>query len=60
MLSLCCMTCLTVLCTLLQVQALQQAVIKIGEHMGGNKGSPAGNEEKQGAETDADVKDDKK
>lgn len=43
-----------------KVQALQQAVIKIGEHMGGNKGSPAGNEEKQGAETDADVKDDKK
>ena len=50
-------------CTGLQVQALQQAVIKIGEHLSGKGGAggeqPAG-EQKQGAEYDADVKGDKK
>lgn len=46
-----------------KVQALQQAVIKIGEHLSGKGGAggeqPAG-EQKQGAEYDADVKGDKK
>jgi len=45
------------------VQALQQAVIKIGEHLSGKGGAggeqPEG-EQKQGAEYDADVKGDKK
>ena len=45
------------------MQALQQAVIKIGEHLSGKGGAggeqPAG-EQKQGAEYDADVKGDKK
>jgi len=47
----------------LQVQALQQAVIKIGEHLSGKGGAggeqPEG-EQKTGAEYDADVKGDKK
>ena len=45
-----------------QVQALQQAVIKIGEHLSGNQGSSgaAASEEPKGAEYDADVKDEKK
>ncbi len=47
----------------LQVQALQQAVIKIGEHLSGKGGAggeqPEG-EQKKGAEYDADVKGDKK
>lgn len=50
-------------CVGLQVQALQQAVIKIGEHLSGKGGAggeqPEG-EQKQGAEYDADVKGDKK
>jgi len=45
------------------VQALQQAVIKIGEHLSGKGGAggeqPEG-EQKTGAEYDADVKGDKK
>jgi len=48
----------------LQVQALQQAVIKIGEHLSGKGGAAGGEqpegEQKAGAEYDADVKGDKK
>ncbi len=51
-------------CIGLQVQALQQAVIKIGEHLSGKGGAAGGEqaegEQKAGAEYDADVKGDKK
>ena len=48
-----------------QVQALQQVVMKIGEHLSGNKQEAAGSEqasgeESKGSDYDADVKDDDK
>lgn len=46
-----------------KVQALQQAVIKIGEHVSGNQagsGDAAASEDNKGSEYDADVKDEKK
>ena len=56
--------CLDLFVFFAQVQALQQAVMKIGEHLSGQQQQSGGDhpqgEQKQGSEDDADVKGDKR